>query len=80
MVLHNDKENFDIAIRAASRYFNVSPAIVYAPTPDIITVPAITEIADNNLPMVASGTDETVLSGQSIIGGVNSVSLAVSRA
>ncbi len=28
MVLHNDKENFDIVIRAASRYFNVSPAIV----------------------------------------------------
>ncbi len=50
---------------------------LHAPTPDIITVPAITEIADNNIPMVASGTDETVLSGQSIIGGVNSVSLAV---
>ncbi len=28
MLLHNDKENFDIAIRATSRYFNVSPAIV----------------------------------------------------
>ncbi len=28
MVLQKDKENFDIAIRAASRYFNVSPAIV----------------------------------------------------
>ena len=28
MILHNDKVNFDIAIRAASRYFNVSPAII----------------------------------------------------
>ncbi len=28
MLLHNDKENFDIAIRAASRYFNVSAAII----------------------------------------------------
>ena len=28
MVLHNDKEIFDIAIKAASRYFNVSPAII----------------------------------------------------
>ncbi len=28
MVLHKTSENFDIAIRAASRYFNVSPAIV----------------------------------------------------
>lgn len=28
MVLHNDKENFDIAIKAASRHFNVSPAII----------------------------------------------------
>lgn len=28
MVLHKDKENFDIAIRLASRYFNVSPAII----------------------------------------------------
>ncbi len=53
---------------------------LHAPTPDIITAPAITEITENNLPMVASGTDETVLSGQSIIGGVNSVSLAVSQA
>ena len=28
MILHKDKENFDIAIRAASRHFNVSPAII----------------------------------------------------
>ena len=28
MVLHNDKENFDIAIKAASRHFNVSPALI----------------------------------------------------
>lgn len=28
MVLHNDKENFEIAIKAASRHFNVSPAII----------------------------------------------------
>lgn len=28
MILHNDKEIFDIAIRAASRYFSVSPAII----------------------------------------------------
>lgn len=28
MILHKDKESFDIAIRAASRYFNVSPAII----------------------------------------------------
>ena len=28
MVLHKDKENFDIAIRAASRHFNVSLAII----------------------------------------------------
>lgn len=28
MILHNDKENFDIAIRAASRYFNISLAII----------------------------------------------------
>lgn len=28
MVLHNDKEIFDIAIKAASRHFNVSPAII----------------------------------------------------
>lgn len=28
MVLHNDEENFDIAIKAASRYFKVSPAII----------------------------------------------------
>lgn len=28
MVLHKDKENFDIAIRATSRHFNVSPAII----------------------------------------------------
>ncbi len=28
MILHKDKENFDIAIRAASRFFNVSPAII----------------------------------------------------
>lgn len=28
MLLHNDKENFDIVIRAASRYFNVSQAII----------------------------------------------------
>ena len=28
MVLHKDKENFDIAIRAASRHFNVSPTII----------------------------------------------------
>ncbi len=28
MVLHNDKESFDIAIKAASRHFNVSPAII----------------------------------------------------
>lgn len=28
MVLHKDKESFDIAIRAASRHFNVSPAII----------------------------------------------------
>ena len=24
MILHNDKENFEIAVRNASRYFNVS--------------------------------------------------------
>lgn len=28
MILHNDIENFDMAIRAASRYFGVSPAII----------------------------------------------------
>lgn len=28
MVLHKDKKSFDIAIRAASRHFNVSPAII----------------------------------------------------
>ena len=28
MILHNDKENFDIAIRATSRHFNLSPAII----------------------------------------------------
>ena len=28
MILHEDKENFDIAISAASRHFNVSPAII----------------------------------------------------
>lgn len=28
MVLHKDKESFDIAIKASSRYFNVSPAII----------------------------------------------------
>lgn len=28
MVLHKNKESFDIAIRAASRHFNVSPAII----------------------------------------------------
>ncbi len=28
MVLHKDKESFDIAIRAASRHFNVSPAMI----------------------------------------------------
>ena len=28
MVLHKDKESFDIAIRAASRHFNVSSAII----------------------------------------------------
>lgn len=28
MVLHKDKESFDIAIRAASRHFNVSPTII----------------------------------------------------
>lgn len=28
MILHKDKENFDIAIRATSRYFNVSAAII----------------------------------------------------
>lgn len=28
MILHNDIENFDMAIRAASRYFAVSPAII----------------------------------------------------
>ena len=28
MVLHKDRENFDIAIRAASRHFNVSLAII----------------------------------------------------
>lgn len=28
MILHKDKESFDIAIRAASRYFNVSTAII----------------------------------------------------
>ena len=28
MLLHKDKENFDIAIKAASRYFGVSPAII----------------------------------------------------
>ena len=28
MLLHKDKENFDIAIRAASRHFNVSQAII----------------------------------------------------
>lgn len=28
MILHKDKENFDIAIRATSRYYNVSPAII----------------------------------------------------
>ena len=28
MVLHNDKESFDIAVRSAARYFGVSPAII----------------------------------------------------
>lgn len=28
MILHKDKENFEIAINVTSRYFNVSPAIV----------------------------------------------------
>lgn len=28
MILHKDKENFDIVIKAASRYFNVSSAII----------------------------------------------------
>lgn len=28
MILHKDKESFDIAIKAASRHFNVSPAII----------------------------------------------------
>ena len=28
MILHNDKENFEIAVRNASRYFNVSTAII----------------------------------------------------
>lgn len=28
MILHKDKENFDLAIRAASRHFNVSLAII----------------------------------------------------
>ncbi len=35
---------------------------LHAPITDIITVPAIIEITENNIPMVASGTDETVLS------------------
>lgn len=28
MILHKDKENFDLAIRAASRYYNFSQAII----------------------------------------------------
>lgn len=28
MILHKDEENFDIAIKSASRHFNVSPAII----------------------------------------------------
>ena len=47
-------------------------------TTELITVP--TRIEDNdNLSMVTCGADQTVLSGQSIIGGVNSVLLAASR-
>ena len=46
-----------------------------APATELITVPA--RIEDNdNLPMVACEIDQPVLLGQSIIGGVNSVSLA----
>ena len=28
MDLHKDKENFDIVVRATSRFFNVSPSII----------------------------------------------------
>ena len=28
MILHKDKDKFDIAIKTASRYFNVAPAII----------------------------------------------------
>lgn len=28
MILHKDKESFDIVIKAASRYFNMAPAII----------------------------------------------------
>lgn len=72
--IYRDRVEIHVNIKM-DMYENGLSDRLQAPTTELITVPAIIEDNDN-LPMVACGTDQTVLSGQSIIGGVNSVSLA----
>lgn len=72
--IYRDRVEIHVNIKM-DMYENGLSDRLQAPTSELITVPAIIEDNDN-LSMVACGTDQTVLSGQSIIGGVNSVSLA----
>ena len=72
--IYRDRVEIHVNIKM-DMYENGLSDRLQAPTTELITVPA--RIEDNdNLPMVACGIDQSVLSGQAIIGGVNSVSLA----
>lgn len=72
--IYRDRVEIHVNIKM-DMYENGLSDRLQASTTELITVPARIEDSDN-FPMVACGADETVLSGQSIIGGVNSVSLA----
>ena len=76
--IYRDRVEIHVNIKM-DMYENGLSDRLQAPTSELITVPAIIEDNDN-LPMVACEIDQPVLSGQSIIGGVNSVSLAVQQA
>lgn len=73
--IYRDRVEIHVNIKM-DMYENGLSDRLQVPTSELITVSTIIE-DNNNLPMVACETDKTVLSGQSIIGGVNSVSLAV---
>lgn len=74
MNIYRDRVEIHVNIKIDMFENNLSDRL-QAPTTEFMTVRAKIE-DDDNLIIVACGVNTTVLSRQSIIGGVNSVSLA----